>query len=45
MNKFKNIAVYGGGSFGTALAVVAARVCENVTLFLRNEEIAKRNNR
>lgn len=41
MNKFKNIAVYGGGSFGTSLAVIAARVCKDVTLFLRNEEIAK----
>lgn len=41
MNKFKNIAVYGGGSFGTSLASVAARVCRNVTLFLRNKEIAK----
>lgn len=41
MNKFKNIAVYGGGSFGTSLAAISARVCENVTLFLRNEGIAK----
>ncbi len=41
MNRFKSIAVYGGGSFGTSLTSVAARVCEDVTLFLRNEEIAK----
>jgi len=41
MNKFKNIAVYGGGSFGTSLASVAARVCDDVTLFLRDEEVAK----
>gem|GEM_PF-1105655 len=41
MSKFKNIAVYGGGSFGTSLASLAARSCNNVTLFLRDEEIAK----
>ncbi len=41
MNKFKNIAVYGGGSFGTSLASLAAQNCNNVTLFLRDEEIAK----
>ncbi|ABV74948.1 NAD(P)H-dependent glycerol-3-phosphate dehydrogenase [Rickettsia akari str. Hartford] len=41
MNKFKNIAVYGGGSFGTSLAALAAQNCSNVTLFLRDEEIAK----
>jgi len=41
MNRFKSIAVYGGGSFGTSLAFIAARVCKNVTLFLRDEEIAK----
>nr|CDI29590.1 Glycerol-3-phosphate dehydrogenase [NAD(P) ] [Rickettsia monacensis IrR/Munich] len=41
MNKFKNIAVYGGGSFSTSLASLAAQNCNNVTLFLRDEEIAK----
>lgn len=41
MNKFKNIAVYGGGSFGTSLASLAAQNCNNVTLFLRDETIAK----
>ncbi|KJW02783.1 NAD-dependent glycerol-3-phosphate dehydrogenase family protein [Rickettsia endosymbiont of Ixodes pacificus] len=41
MNKFKNIAVYGGGSFGTSLASLAAQNYNNVTLFLRDEEIAK----
>lgn len=41
MKRFKNIAVYGGGSFGTSLVAIAARVCNDVTLFLRNEEIAK----
>lgn len=41
MDKFKNIAVYGGGSFGTSLASLAAQNCNNVTLFLRDEEIAK----
>ncbi|WCR57182.1 NAD(P)H-dependent glycerol-3-phosphate dehydrogenase [Rickettsia asembonensis] len=41
MNKFKNIAVYGGGSFGTSLASLAAQNCNNVTLFLRDEKIAK----
>lgn len=41
MNKFKNIAVHGGGSFGTSLASLAAQNCNNVTLFLRDEEIAK----
>ncbi|ABV84803.1 NAD(P)H-dependent glycerol-3-phosphate dehydrogenase [Rickettsia massiliae] len=41
MNKFKNIAVYGGGSFGTSLASLAAQNCNNVTLFLRDEAIAK----
>ncbi|WP_040257701.1 NAD(P)H-dependent glycerol-3-phosphate dehydrogenase [Rickettsia hoogstraalii] len=41
MNKFKNIAVYGGGSFGTSLASLVAQNCNNVTLFLRDEEIAK----
>ncbi|HJD59915.1 MAG TPA: NAD(P)H-dependent glycerol-3-phosphate dehydrogenase [Rickettsia endosymbiont of Omalisus fontisbellaquei] len=41
MNKFKNIAVYGGGSFGTSLASLASQNCNNVTLFLRDEEIAK----
>ncbi|AFC73015.1 NAD(P)H-dependent glycerol-3-phosphate dehydrogenase [Rickettsia montanensis] len=41
MNKFKNIAVYGGGSFGTSLASLAAQDCNNVTLFLRDEAIAK----
>ncbi|MFV9890820.1 MAG: NAD(P)H-dependent glycerol-3-phosphate dehydrogenase [Rickettsia conorii subsp. raoultii] len=41
MNKFKNIAVYGGGSFGTSLASLAAQNCNNVTLFLCDEAIAK----
>ncbi|MCZ6886593.1 MAG: NAD(P)H-dependent glycerol-3-phosphate dehydrogenase [Rickettsia endosymbiont of Ixodes persulcatus] len=41
MSKFKNIAVYGGGSFGTSLASLAARSYNNITLFLRDEEIVK----
>ena len=41
MKRFKNIAIYGGGSFGTSLAAIVARICKNVTLFLRDEEIAK----
>lgn len=41
MNKFKNIAVYGRGSFGTSLASLAAQNCNNITLFLRDEAIAK----
>lgn len=40
MNKFKNIAVYGGGSFGTALACQVARCCNNATLFLRDNDVA-----
>jgi glycerol-3-phosphate dehydrogenase (NAD(P)+) len=41
MNKFTNIAVYGGGSFGTSLAAHIARCCGHTTLFLRDLEIAK----
>ena len=41
MSKFKNIAIYGGGSFGTSLASLAVQACNNVTLFLRNERIAE----
>lgn len=40
MNKFKSIAIYGGGSFGTALACGVARCCNNATLFLRDNNIA-----
>lgn len=39
MNKFKNIAIYGGGSFGTSLACLAAKNNNNVTLFMRDKEI------
>ncbi|HJD55957.1 MAG TPA: NAD(P)H-dependent glycerol-3-phosphate dehydrogenase [Rickettsia endosymbiont of Pyrocoelia pectoralis] len=39
MNKFKNIAICGGGSFGTSLACLAARNNKNVTLFMRDEKI------
>ncbi|MGX6959934.1 MAG: NAD(P)H-dependent glycerol-3-phosphate dehydrogenase [Rickettsia endosymbiont of Pentastiridius leporinus] len=39
MNKFKNIAICGGGSFGTSLACLAAKNNNNVTLFMRNEKI------
>ena len=41
MNKFKNIAIYGGGSVSTCLASSAAQNCNNVTLFLRDEKVAK----
>ncbi|XVN43082.1 MAG: NAD(P)H-dependent glycerol-3-phosphate dehydrogenase [Candidatus Rickettsia vulgarisii] len=39
MNKYKNIAIYGGGSFGTALACQVARCYENVNILLRNDKI------
>jgi len=39
MDKFKNIAVYGGGSWGTALACQAARCCDNVAIFLRDGDV------
>ena len=32
-----NITVFGGGSFGTALAVIAARRGHNITMLVRNE--------
>lgn len=41
MDKFNNIAVYGGGSFGTALASQASRCCNNTYLFVRNSKIAE----
>ncbi|MFY9589896.1 NAD(P)H-dependent glycerol-3-phosphate dehydrogenase [Rickettsia endosymbiont of Halotydeus destructor] len=37
---FKNIAIYGGGSFGTALACQVARCYSNAALFLRDNDIA-----
>lgn len=39
MNKFERIAVYGGGSWGTALACQAARSSKKVELFLRDQNI------
>lgn len=41
MSKFRNIAVYGGGSWGCALACQAARTHANVELFLRDKEIIR----
>jgi glycerol-3-phosphate dehydrogenase len=39
-NEFKkNIAVIGAGSFGTAVAEIAARAGNNVRLFARNAEV------
>lgn len=38
-NQIKDFAVYGGGSFGTALACVVANIQEQVFLFLRNADI------
>ena len=40
MNKFKNIAVYGGGGWGCALACQVARVQNQAILYLRSEQIA-----
>lgn len=39
MNKFKNIAVYGGGSWGTALACQVARCYEDVSILVRENNI------
>jgi glycerol-3-phosphate dehydrogenase (NAD(P)+) len=39
MNKFKHIGVYGGGSWGLALACQAAQRNEIVQLFLRNQDV------
>jgi glycerol-3-phosphate dehydrogenase (NAD(P)+) len=39
MNKFNRIGVYGGGSWGAALACQAARCNEIVQLFLRNQDV------
>merc|ERR1719204_2574563 len=36
-----NIAVFGGGSFGTALATIAARRGHNVTMLVRDAEQAR----
>ncbi len=41
MSMFDNIAVYGGGSWGTALACQAARTHKKVQLILRSQEIIK----
>ncbi|WP_341747996.1 NAD(P)H-dependent glycerol-3-phosphate dehydrogenase [Candidatus Tisiphia endosymbiont of Dascillus cervinus] len=41
MNKFKNIAVYGGGSWGTALACQVARCYDNAPIFLRDNNIVE----
>jgi glycerol-3-phosphate dehydrogenase (NAD(P)+) len=38
MEKFKNIAIYGGGSWGTALACQVARCYDNALIFLRDHE-------
>ncbi len=35
----KNVAVIGAGSFGTALAEIAARAGNNVKLYARNKEV------
>lgn len=40
-NKFRSIAVYGGGGWGTALTTQIARNYAEVPLFLRNSEIAE----
>ncbi|WP_375319459.1 NAD(P)H-dependent glycerol-3-phosphate dehydrogenase [Candidatus Tisiphia endosymbiont of Oplodontha viridula] len=39
MKKFKNIAVYGGGSWGTALACQVARCYEDVPVLVRENNI------
>ncbi|MCC8371241.1 MAG: NAD(P)H-dependent glycerol-3-phosphate dehydrogenase [Rickettsia endosymbiont of Pseudomimeciton antennatum] len=39
MKKFKNIAVYGGGSWGTALACQVARCYEEVPILVRENNI------
>ncbi|WP_341752220.1 MULTISPECIES: NAD(P)H-dependent glycerol-3-phosphate dehydrogenase [unclassified Candidatus Tisiphia] len=39
MKKFKNIAVYGGGSWGTALACQVARCYEDVSILVRENNI------
>lgn len=39
MNKYKNIAIYGGGGWGCALACKVARQYKNVNLLLRNDDI------
>lgn len=39
MKKFKNIAVYGGGSWGTALACHIARCYEDVPILVRENNI------
>jgi glycerol-3-phosphate dehydrogenase (NAD(P)+) len=36
-----NVAVLGGGSFGTVLANLASKNCGSVTLFMRNEDQAR----
>src|ERR1041384_6931478 len=41
----KRIAVIGGGSWGTALAIVAARAGQNVTLWSRNSNVVETVNR
>jgi len=40
MEKFNDIAVYGGGGWGCALACQVARVQNQAILYLRNEQIA-----
>ncbi|WP_342271395.1 NAD(P)-binding domain-containing protein [Candidatus Tisiphia endosymbiont of Parasteatoda lunata] len=39
MKKFKNIAIYGGGSWGTALACQVARCYEDVSILVRENNI------
>lgn len=39
MEKFKNIAIYGGGSWGTALACQVARCYDEAVIFLRDQQI------
>ncbi|MFU7502212.1 MAG: NAD(P)H-dependent glycerol-3-phosphate dehydrogenase [Candidatus Tisiphia sp.] len=41
MNKFKNIAVYGGGSWGAALGCQVARCYDNAPIFLRDNNIVE----
>jgi glycerol-3-phosphate dehydrogenase (NAD(P)+) len=41
MKKFKNIAVYGGGSWGLALACQVARCYDNASVFLRDNNVVK----
>ncbi|WP_316353048.1 NAD(P)H-dependent glycerol-3-phosphate dehydrogenase [Candidatus Trichorickettsia mobilis] len=41
MNKFQHFAIYGGGSWGTALACAVSKVTKQVDLYLRDPEVIK----